>query len=60
MVTVVGAADEMAAGASLVMGQTSEKTPVVLVRGYKPKDPEDAELRGYKPLIRSKETDLFR
>lgn len=60
VVTVVGAADEMAAGASLVMGQTSEKTPVVLVRGYKPNDPEDPALRGYKPLIRGKETDLFR
>lgn len=60
VVTVVGAADEMAAGASLVMGQTSEKTPVVLVRGYKPIDPEELELRGYKPLIRPKETDLFR
>lgn len=60
VVTVVGAADEMAAGASLVMGQTTEKTPVVLVRGYRPRDPEDPELVGYRPLIRSKETDLFR
>lgn len=60
VVTLVAAADEMAAGASLVMGQTSEKTPVVLVRGYKPRDPEDPGLRGYKPLIRPKETDLFR
>lgn len=60
VVTVIGAADEMAAGASLVMGQTSEKTPVVLVRGYKPHEPDAPELRGYKPLIRPKETDLFR
>lgn len=60
LVTVVAAADEMAAGASLVMGQTAEKTPVVLVRGYQPREPEDPELRGYKPLIRLKETDLFR
>ena len=60
VVTVVGAADELAAGASLVMGQTDQKTPVVLVRGYKPSDPEDPGLRGYKPLIRGKETDLFR
>ena len=60
VVTVVGAADEMAAGASLVMGQTTEKTPVVLVRGYRPREPEDPALRGYKPLIRDKETDLFR
>lgn len=60
LVTVVAAADEMAAGASLVMGQTKEKTPVVLVRGYSPRDPDEAERVGYKPLIRPKETDLFR
>lgn len=60
LVTEVGAADEMAAGASLVMGQTSEKTPVVLVRGYQPKDPRDETLRGVQPLIRAKEMDLFR
>ncbi len=60
VVTLVAAADEMAAGASLVMGQTSEKTPVVLVRGYAPKEPEAAELRGVRPLIRPRETDLFR
>ena len=59
-VTLVAAADEMAAGASLVMGQTSEKTPVVLVRGYQPKDPEDPALRGVRPLIRPKSMDLFR
>jgi len=60
MVTEVAAADEMAAGASLVMGQTSEKTPVVLVRGYKPGEPEDPTRRGVKPLIRDKQMDLFR
>jgi len=59
-VTLVAAADEMAAGASLVMGQTSEKTPVVLVRGYQPKEPEDQALRGVRPLIRPKAMDLFR
>ncbi len=59
-VTQVGAADEMAAGASLVMGQTTEKTPVVLVRGYKPVEPDDPGLRGVKPLIRPKAMDLFR
>jgi coenzyme F420-0:L-glutamate ligase/coenzyme F420-1:gamma-L-glutamate ligase len=41
VVTQVGAADELAAGASLVMGQTNEKTPVVLVRGYQPEEPEE-------------------
>jgi len=60
VVTQVGAADEMAAGASLVMGQTDEKTPVVLVRGYQPAEPEDESLRGVQTLIRPKEQDLFR
>jgi len=60
MVTEVAAADEMASGASLVMGQTSEKTPVVLVRGYQPSEPEDAARVGVKPLIREKQMDLFR
>jgi len=59
-VTQVAAADELAAGASLVMGQTSEKTPVVLVRGYKPREPQDEESRGVQPLLRPKEMDLFR
>lgn len=59
-VTQVGAADEMAAGASLVMGQTTEKTPVVIVRGYQPVEPEDESLRGVKPLIRPRDMDMFR
>ena len=59
-VTQVAAADEMAAGASLVMGQTVEKTPVVLVRGYQPSEPGDAALSGVGPLLRPKEMDLFR
>lgn len=59
-ITQVGAADEMAAGASLVMGQTTEKTPVVIVRGYQPAEPEDETLRGVKPLIRPKDMDMFR
>ncbi len=60
LVTQVGAADEMAAGASLVMGQTDEKTPVVIVRGYQPREPEEEALRGVAPLIRPKEMDMFR
>lgn len=59
-VTQVGAADEMAAGASLVMGQTTEKTPVVIVRGYQPAEPEDEALRGVSPLIRPRDMDMFR
>ena len=60
VVQQVAAADEMAAGASLVMGQTDEKTPVVIVRGYRPREPEDRSLRGVAQLLRPKDMDLFR
>ena len=60
VVTQIAAADELAAGASLVMGQTTEKTPVVLIRGYQPREPESEELQGVGPLIRDKSMDLFR
>ncbi len=55
-VTQVGAADELAAAASLVMGQAAEGTPVVHVRGF------PYPLRGgsLRELIRPKEMDLFR
>jgi coenzyme F420-0:L-glutamate ligase/coenzyme F420-1:gamma-L-glutamate ligase len=59
-VTQVAAADELAAGASLVMGQTTEKTPVVLVRGYQPQEPENQDARGVQPLLRPKHMDMFR
>lgn len=59
-VSQVAAADEIAAGASLLMGPTDQMTPVVIVRGYAPKDPEDDELRGIAPLLRPKEMDMFR
>ncbi len=54
--TEVGAADELAAGASLVMGQSDEKKPVVHVRGF-PYPPRDASL---EELLRPEEEDLFR
>ena len=54
--TEVGAADELAAGASLGMGQSDEKKPVVHVRGF-PYPPRDASLG---ELLRHKEEDLFR
>ena len=60
LVTQVAAADEMAAGASLVMGQTTEKTPVVIVRGYRPREPKEEHRKGVQPLIRPKEMDMFR
>ncbi len=55
-VTQVGAADELAAAASLVMGQAAEGTPVVHVRGF-PYPLREGSLR---ELIRPKELDLFR
>ena len=55
-VTQVAAADELAAGASLVMGQAREGTPVILARGF-PYPLRDANLQ---ELIRPKDKDLFR
>lgn len=55
-VTQVGAADELAGAASLVMGQAREGTPVVLARGF-PYALREAELG---ELIRPEEQDLFR
>ena len=55
-VTVIAAADELAAGASLMMGQAAEGTPVVLAQGFPYELVEDQACR----LVRSKQTDLFR
>jgi len=54
--TQVGAADELAAAASLIMGQAAEKTPVVHARGF-PHILRDANL---VELLRPKDQDLFR
>jgi len=55
-VTDVGAADELAAAASLVMGQVSEATPIIHVHGF-PYPLRDGSMH---ELIRPKELDLFR
>jgi len=55
-VTVVGAADELAAAASLVMGQAAEGRPAVHVRGF-PYPPAEGRLHD---LLRPREKDLFR
>ncbi len=55
-VTVIAAADELAAAGSLVMGQADERIPVVLARGF-PYALREASL---KELIRPKEMDMFR
>ena len=55
-ITVVGVADELAAAASLVMGQAAEGTPIVHVRGF----PYPLREGSLQELIRPKEQDLFR
>jgi coenzyme F420-0:L-glutamate ligase / coenzyme F420-1:gamma-L-glutamate ligase len=55
-ITVVGVADELAAAASLLMGQAAEGTPIVHVRGF-PYPLHDGSL---SELIRPKAQDLFR
>ncbi|MBI9049535.1 MAG: coenzyme F420-0:L-glutamate ligase [Anaerolineaceae bacterium] len=54
--TIICAVDELAAGASLVMGQTNEAIPAVLVRGF-PYLLSDGK---FSNLLRSRESDLFR
>ena len=53
--TEVGAADEVAAAASLVMGQAAEATPVVVVRGF-----DLAGAGTARDLLRPKHMDMFR
>ena len=55
-VTQVGVADELAAAASLMMGQAAESTPVVHVRGF-PYPLREGDLG---ELLRPKAEDLFR
>lgn len=55
--TVIGVADEIAAAASLVMGEAAEGTPVAIVRGAT-YDPDDEV--GIGELLRPLQMDLFR
>lgn len=55
-VTQVGVADELAAAASLVMGQADEGHPVVHVRGF----PYPLREGSLQELIRPEEEDMFR
>lgn len=54
--TQIAVADELAAAGSLLMGQASEATPIVLARGVR----FTASEVGSTPLIRAKHEDLFR
>lgn len=55
-VTVVGHADEIAAAASLLMGQASEAQPVILIRGLAQPAPHQPAAA----LLRPADQDLFR
>jgi coenzyme F420-0:L-glutamate ligase/coenzyme F420-1:gamma-L-glutamate ligase len=55
-VSVIGFADEIAATASLVMGQADEATPAVLIRGLRWFGPQSTAVS----LIRPANEDLFR
>lgn len=55
--TVIGVADEIAAAASLVIGEASEGTPVAIVRGARYDFDDDA---GVRDILRPLEKDLFR
>src|SRR6202453_359725 len=55
-VSVIGFADEIAAAASLVMGQADEAAPVVLIRGLRWSAPESTAAS----IVRSANEDLFR
>ncbi len=55
-VTQIGAADELAAAASLAMGQAAEGTPVVHARGF----PYPLREGSLVELLREKSMDLFR
>jgi coenzyme F420-0:L-glutamate ligase/coenzyme F420-1:gamma-L-glutamate ligase len=55
-ITQVGVADELAAAASLIMGQSGEATPVVHVRGF----PYPLREGSLQELLRPEEEDLFR
>lgn len=54
--TLIGAADELAAGASLMMGQADEGTPVVHARGF-PYPGRESEMG---EILMDSERDLFR
>jgi coenzyme F420-0:L-glutamate ligase / coenzyme F420-1:gamma-L-glutamate ligase len=55
-ITLVAAADELAAAASLVMGQAAEGTPVVHVRGF----PYPLRASVLPELLRPRKSDMFR
>jgi coenzyme F420-0:L-glutamate ligase/coenzyme F420-1:gamma-L-glutamate ligase len=55
--TIVGQIDNLASAAQLIMGESNEGLPVVLIRGYKFEYTREASIN---QILRSKENDLFR
>ncbi|MFX0137484.1 MAG: coenzyme F420-0:L-glutamate ligase, partial [Candidatus Hodarchaeota archaeon] len=55
--TIIGQADSLAAAAQLVMGESDDGIPIVLIRGYKFEFNEKVKIR---TILRKKEIDLFR
>ncbi len=58
--TLTARGDELAAAASLVMGQAAEATPVVVVRGLAYQKAESVRDPGATSLIRPRHQDVFR
>ncbi len=54
--TIIGQVDSLAAAAQLVMGESDEGIPIVLIRGY---NYEFMEKTTIKSILRRKEDDLF-
>ncbi|MFW9900669.1 MAG: coenzyme F420-0:L-glutamate ligase, partial [Candidatus Thorarchaeota archaeon] len=55
--TIIGQVDSLAAAAQLVMGESNEGIPIVLIKGYNFKLDENATIT---PILRDKKIDLFR
>lgn len=58
--TAIAVADELAAAASIVMGQADEGIPVVLIRGVNYPKMLKNDSANIKPLLRPKKYDVFR
>lgn len=58
--TQIAVADELAAAASLIMGQADEGIPVVIIKGYKSFYNLRESVDGAQSLIRPKKFDAFR
>ena len=55
-ITMIPRGDNLAAAASLIMGEAAEGSPVVLIRGFAPEDSRQTA----QDLIRPRDKDLFR